>query len=121
MRSSTASARSASSSKSWEPDAAEVGGWRLEVGGWRLEAGGWRLEKPSAGSRQPKAGSRKPKAGSRQPRAGSRHPTAGSRQPRAVGRNYPDRPVVGVGAVVFVEGKVVLVRRAHEPLKGEWT
>jgi 8-oxo-dGTP diphosphatase len=35
-------------------------------------------------------------------------------------REYPDRPVVGVGAVVLVDGKVVLVRRAHEPLKGEW-
>jgi 8-oxo-dGTP diphosphatase len=35
-------------------------------------------------------------------------------------RGYPDRPVLGVGAVVLVGGKVVLVRRAHEPLKGEW-
>jgi 8-oxo-dGTP diphosphatase len=35
-------------------------------------------------------------------------------------RSYPDRPVVGVGAVVLVEGKVVLVKRAHEPLQGEW-
>jgi 8-oxo-dGTP diphosphatase len=36
------------------------------------------------------------------------------------GRAYPDRPVVGVGAVVLVDGRVVLVRRSHEPLKGEW-
>jgi ADP-ribose pyrophosphatase YjhB (NUDIX family) len=35
-------------------------------------------------------------------------------------RDYPDRPVVGVGAVVLVDGKVVLVQRAHEPLKGAW-
>ncbi len=35
-------------------------------------------------------------------------------------RDYPDRPIVGVGAVVLVDGKVVLVRRGHEPLKGEW-
>jgi ADP-ribose pyrophosphatase YjhB (NUDIX family) len=28
--------------------------------------------------------------------------------------------VVGVGAVVLVDGRIVLVRRAHEPLKGEW-
>ncbi len=35
-------------------------------------------------------------------------------------RAYPDRPVVGVGAVVLVDGKVVLVRRGHEPLEGEW-
>jgi ADP-ribose pyrophosphatase YjhB (NUDIX family) len=35
-------------------------------------------------------------------------------------RTYPDRPVLGVGAVVLVEGRIVLVKRAHEPLKGEW-
>ena len=35
-------------------------------------------------------------------------------------RRYPDRPVVGVGAVVIVDGSVVLVKRAHEPLLGEW-
>lgn len=35
-------------------------------------------------------------------------------------RGYPDRPVVGVGAVVLVEGRVVLVKRAHAPLQGEW-
>jgi 8-oxo-dGTP diphosphatase len=42
------------------------------------------------------------------------------RRTAAGGRDYPDRPVVGVGAVVLVDGKVVLVRRAHEPLKGAW-
>jgi 8-oxo-dGTP diphosphatase len=36
------------------------------------------------------------------------------------GREYPARPVLGVGAVVLVDGKVVLVKRAHEPLMGEW-
>ena len=35
-------------------------------------------------------------------------------------RDYPDRPVVGVGAVVLVDGRIVLVKRAHEPLMGEW-
>jgi 8-oxo-dGTP diphosphatase len=35
-------------------------------------------------------------------------------------RGYPDRPIVGVGAVVLVDGRVVLVKRAHEPLKGAW-
>jgi 8-oxo-dGTP diphosphatase len=38
----------------------------------------------------------------------------------AGGREYPNSPVVGVGAVVLVEGRVVLVKRDHEPLKGEW-
>jgi 8-oxo-dGTP diphosphatase len=36
-------------------------------------------------------------------------------------RQYPDRPIVGVGAVVVDGGRVVLVRRANEPLKGEWS
>jgi 8-oxo-dGTP diphosphatase len=37
-----------------------------------------------------------------------------------VDRSYPDRPVIGVGAVVLVDGRIVLVKRAHEPLIGEW-
>ena len=36
-------------------------------------------------------------------------------------RAYPDRPILGVGAVVLMDGRVVLVKRAHEPLKGEWS
>jgi 8-oxo-dGTP diphosphatase len=36
-------------------------------------------------------------------------------------RKYPERPIVGVGAVVLGEGGVVLIKRAHEPLKGEWS
>jgi mutator protein MutT len=36
-------------------------------------------------------------------------------------RKYPDRPIVGVGAVVLDAGRVLLVRRAQEPLKGEWS
>jgi 8-oxo-dGTP diphosphatase len=36
-------------------------------------------------------------------------------------RRYPDRPIVGVGAVVIQNGRVLLVRRAQEPLKGEWS
>ena len=36
-------------------------------------------------------------------------------------REYPERPIVGVGAVVIDEGRVVLVQRGHEPLKGEWS
>jgi len=38
------------------------------------------------------------------------------------GRAYPDRPIVGVGAVVLYEkARVVLVQRGHEPLAGEWS
>ena len=36
-------------------------------------------------------------------------------------REYPAHPVVGVGAVVVRDGRALLVRRAHEPRKGEWS
>jgi 8-oxo-dGTP diphosphatase len=36
-------------------------------------------------------------------------------------RAYPDRPIVGVGAVIVSDDRVLLVRRANEPLKGEWS
>ncbi len=36
-------------------------------------------------------------------------------------RQFPDRPIVSVGGVVVDEGRVLLVRRAHEPLKGAWS
>ncbi|PYQ86500.1 MAG: NUDIX hydrolase [Acidobacteria bacterium] len=36
-------------------------------------------------------------------------------------REYPDRPIVGVGAVIIEGNRVLLVRRANEPLKGEWS
>ena len=41
--------------------------------------------------------------------------------PFSSSRSYPERPIVGVGAVVLDEGRVVLVKRAHEPLKGHWS
>lgn len=36
-------------------------------------------------------------------------------------REYPDRPIVGVGGVVVEDGAVLLVKRAGEPLKGQWS
>jgi 8-oxo-dGTP diphosphatase len=36
-------------------------------------------------------------------------------------RQYPDRPVLGVGAVIVDVGRVLLVKRGHEPLKGQWS
>jgi 8-oxo-dGTP diphosphatase len=36
-------------------------------------------------------------------------------------REYPSAPLVGVGAVVVEEGRVLLVRRGRDPLKGHWT
>jgi ADP-ribose pyrophosphatase YjhB (NUDIX family) len=36
-------------------------------------------------------------------------------------REYPDRPLVGVGGVVVHAGRALLIRRGAEPLKGEWS
>src|SRR5438105_399431 len=36
-------------------------------------------------------------------------------------RVFPERPIVGVGAVILDGDRVLLVRRGHEPLKGEWS
>jgi len=36
-------------------------------------------------------------------------------------REFPLSPLVGVGAIVVDEGRVLLVRRGSEPLKGHWT
>src|ERR1700747_3211081 len=39
----------------------------------------------------------------------------------ASSREYPERPMVGVGGVVIVEGRALLIRRGSEPLLGEWS
>jgi 8-oxo-dGTP diphosphatase len=36
-------------------------------------------------------------------------------------REYPDRPIVGVGAVIVDGRRAVVVRRAAEPLAGVWS
>jgi 8-oxo-dGTP diphosphatase len=36
-------------------------------------------------------------------------------------REYPDRPVVGVGGVVIEDGRTILIRRGSEPLLGHWS
>ena len=36
-------------------------------------------------------------------------------------RDYPDHPIIGVGAVILQNGRALLVRRATEPLRGEWS
>ena len=40
---------------------------------------------------------------------------------RMLQREFPQAPLVGVGAVVVHENRVLLVRRGSEPLKGHWT
>ena len=37
------------------------------------------------------------------------------------GRKYPERPYVGVGAVIVHDGRVVLVKRRYDPLAGQWS
>jgi len=36
-------------------------------------------------------------------------------------REYPDQPLVGVGAIIINQDRVVLVKRGHPPLEGEWS
>lgn len=38
-----------------------------------------------------------------------------------VNREYPDRPVVGVGGVVIENRRALLIRRGGEPLMGQWS
>jgi 8-oxo-dGTP diphosphatase len=46
-------------------------------------------------------------------------PTSGA--PGSGRREYPDRPIVGVGAVIIDRGQVLLVKRGSPPLLGEWS
>jgi ADP-ribose pyrophosphatase YjhB (NUDIX family) len=36
-------------------------------------------------------------------------------------REFPSSPLIGVGAVIVQSGRVLLVQRGREPLKGHWT
>lgn len=36
-------------------------------------------------------------------------------------REYPDRPIVGVGAVIVENHRVLLARRGKPPLEGQWS
>ena len=38
-----------------------------------------------------------------------------------MGKEYPAAPVVGVGGVVVRDGRALIIRRAHEPRRGEWS
>ena len=37
------------------------------------------------------------------------------------GREYPDRPIVGVGAVVWRGDRLLLIRRGRPPRLGQWS
>jgi len=36
-------------------------------------------------------------------------------------RRYPERPILGVGAIIEEGGRVLLVERGKEPVKGVWS
>ncbi len=36
-------------------------------------------------------------------------------------REYPDVPLVGVGAIIIENDRVLLIKRGHAPLLGEWS
>jgi len=38
-----------------------------------------------------------------------------------MGRDYPTHPLVGVGAIILDENRVVLVRRGRPPALGQWS
>ena len=40
---------------------------------------------------------------------------------RLLQREFPDAPIVGVGAVVVDQDRVLLVQRGREPSKGKWS
>ncbi len=38
-----------------------------------------------------------------------------------VKRLYPTQPVVGIGAIILSEGKILLEQRGNEPARGQWS
>ena len=36
-------------------------------------------------------------------------------------REYPEKPIVGIGGVVIEDGRALLIRRGNEPLLGQWS
>ena len=52
-----------------------------------------------------------------EPRTGNVEPSERQRS----SREYPERPIVGVGAVIVEADRVVLIRRRYEPLAGQWS
>lgn len=38
-----------------------------------------------------------------------------------VSREYPDKPIAGVGGVILIDGRVLLIRRRFPPSAGRWS
>jgi len=36
-------------------------------------------------------------------------------------REFPEHPLVGVGAIIIENARVLLVKRAHPPIQGQWS
>jgi 8-oxo-dGTP diphosphatase len=36
-------------------------------------------------------------------------------------REYPEAPIIGVGAIIIEDNRVLLIQRGQEPLKDEWS
>lgn len=36
-------------------------------------------------------------------------------------REYPELPLIGVGSIIIEDDRVVLVKRAHPPIQGQWS
>lgn len=36
-------------------------------------------------------------------------------------REFPEQPIIGVGAIIIEDGRVLLVKRAHPPIAGQWS
>ncbi len=36
-------------------------------------------------------------------------------------RRYPTRPLIGVGALIFQRGRILMAQRGKEPMKGSWS
>ncbi len=36
-------------------------------------------------------------------------------------REYPDRPIAGVGVIIYDEGKVLIIKRAFDPSRNRWS
>src|SRR5579859_4142872 len=36
-------------------------------------------------------------------------------------REFPEVPLVGVGAIIIEDSRVLLVKRAHPPIQGQWS
>lgn len=38
-----------------------------------------------------------------------------------MGRLYPDKPIVGIGAIIVCDGRMLLEKRKNDPGKGRWS